>query len=351
MYKIFLLFLASFFFFSCQKEKFNQDVDDFRSELRPALKSLLGDNYLPSRDTVARSFLTEHATIQDLEQLMDCKYPMLRIIAYQTIVDRQEYEYFNLLLNHLSDTARVKFWFDEDILNNSQISSLMIMKANEDNGLSPIQKKQLIRTVLLQHPYLDISNSMIRDIEPDEEFYELIKNRAISYTQDCNKQLINSFALSKFNKKEDVNFLNQVFSKKYEERYCLIWVFKGIEQFPDERFYKILQDYYNENYEDLVSEDYVDEDIILYLTRAIAAYQNTEALKLLQNIEKMNSQFGDSKASVKKNKFIYKAMLINYDTIYKDYLNKMELQFDDFYSKYTRYSGKDLREYNDKPKW
>lgn len=82
MYKIFLLFLASFFFFSCQKEKFNQDVDDFRSELRPALKSLLGDNYLPSRDTVARSFLTKHATIQDLEQLMDCKFLMLRIIAY-----------------------------------------------------------------------------------------------------------------------------------------------------------------------------------------------------------------------------------------------------------------------------
>src|SRR5690606_36484673 len=182
------IIIFSIFFISCKEEKYNYDISDFRKELRPSLKNLSKEKSLPSKDTIARNFLEENATKQELIKLMNSNNPLLRIIAYRTIVNRQEPEYFDLLLGHLSDTTRVEWWVYDDVLDFKQVSDLMIRKAHYRNGLSPIQKKYLVEKVLLEHPYIEISTWMIQDIQPNEEYYNLIKQRAEKKGKFCGEQ-------------------------------------------------------------------------------------------------------------------------------------------------------------------
>lgn len=135
MRTILKIIIFSIFIISCKEEKYKYDISDFRKELKPSLKSLSKEKSLPSKDTIARNFLEENATKEELIKLMDANNPLLRIIAYITIVNRQEPEYFDLLLGHLSDTARVEWWVYDDFLDFKQVSDGMIRKAHYQNGL------------------------------------------------------------------------------------------------------------------------------------------------------------------------------------------------------------------------
>ena len=204
-----------FFFTSCKEEKYHYKISDFRAELRPSLKSLSKEKSLPSNDTIARNFIEKNATKEELIKLMESKSPLLRVIAYRTIVNRQEPEYFDLLKNHLGDTAKVEWWYYEDAVGKFYVSDLLIRKAKDNDRLSPIQKKDLVEKVLLKHPYLETSSWMIQDINPNEKYYNLIKTRAGLKSEKCGEQLSACFALSKFKKKEDANFLYQIFKKNH----------------------------------------------------------------------------------------------------------------------------------------
>lgn len=345
------IIILSIFIISCKQGNYKYEISDFRQELQPSLKILSKENSLPSKDTIARNFLEENATKDELTKLMDSKNPLLRIIAYRTIVNKEESQYYDLLIGHLSDTARVKYWVYEDVLDYKQVSDLMIRKAHDRNGLSQIQKKKLVEKVLLEHPYLDISTWMIQDIEPNEKYYNLIKQRAEKRGKNCGEQLSACYALSKFKKDEDINFLYKVFEENLEKGDCIIWIFRSIEKFPNEKFYPLLENYFNKNIKGKLSQNENIFDDILYFSRAVASYKNEKAIKILKYIEQNNTYINKPYWPPANKEYVYKALLINYDPIYDDFIKKIQKEFDKDELNRIGYSKRELLEFNEKSEW
>lgn len=339
------------FIISCKEERYKNEISDFRKELRPSLESLSNEESLPTNDTVARNFLEENATKDELIKLMDSKNPLLRIIAYKSIVNRQEPEYFDLLLGHLSDTARVNFWVFEDELQYKQASDLMIRIAHFQNGLSPIQKKYLVEKVLLEHPYLNISTWMIQDINPDEKYYNLIKSRAQTKREFCRDQLSACYALSKFKKNVDVDLLYKIFDENLKNFECIKLIFRSIETFPNEKFYSLLERYFEMKIKGKLSSKENINDEVLYFSRAVASYKNQNAVSILKYIERNNTYINHPYWPPANKKYVYKAMLINYDPVYDDLIQQLQKEFDKEELDRIGYLRRDLIEPNEKLEW
>lgn len=350
MKTILQLIILSIFFISCKEEKYKYDISDFRNELRPSLKNLSKEKSLPSKDTIARNFIDKNASKEELIKLMDSKSPLLRVIAYRTIVNKQEPEYFNLLINHLSDTAKVTWWYYEDAADYFFVSDLMIRKAHDKDGLSPIQKKYLVDKVLLEHPYLETSTWMIQDINPNEKYYKQIKKRAGLKSEKCREQLSACFALSKFRNKEDVNLLYQVFQQNIKNESCIMWIFRSIEKYPNDKFFPILEDYFEKKIKGKLSSEENLFDDVLYFSRAVAAYKNEKALTILKYIEQNNTYINKPYWPPSNKQYVYKAVLINYDTIYDDFIKQVKKEFKKEDLDKFRF-GQDLLEYNERPSW
>jgi hypothetical protein len=110
--------------FSCgDKNPYPNKISDFRPELRIHLQKLAKEKQLPSKDTIARNYLKDNCSKEELLNLLNCENPLLRVIAYRTIVNRNEKDYFKILLEHLSDTAKV-FWSSDDIAGESMVSDV-----------------------------------------------------------------------------------------------------------------------------------------------------------------------------------------------------------------------------------
>ena len=210
---------------------------------------------------------------------MNSKNPLLRVIAYRSIVNRKEPEYFNLLLGHLSDTIKVEWWYYEDAGGDFTVSDLLIRKAENSRLLTQKQKNILVDSVLLKHPYLDVSNWMIQDINPNEKYYSLIKKRAEVKTTKCGEQLGACYALSKFKKDEDLEFLKSIFNNL--ENPCEDWIFKSIEENPNSIYFPILEKYFEQT---IRKKKQFSSDDLEYYCRAIAKYKNDKSLALLIEI-------------------------------------------------------------------
>lgn len=90
MLKVLSLVSILFLFISCKKK---YQTTDFRKELRPILERLSHEKSLPVSDTVAKNTLERIATKEELIQLLDSEYPLLRVVSYRAIVNRGEAEY------------------------------------------------------------------------------------------------------------------------------------------------------------------------------------------------------------------------------------------------------------------
>lgn len=228
-----------------QKEKYPYKISDFRPELKKHIQKIIAEKELSyNPDTLALNFLKDSCSKDELLKLMNFENPLVRVRAYRTIVNRNEPDYFPILLNHLDDTAKVTWWYYDDAAGNFMVSDLMIRKAESERKLTRTQKDSLVDIVLTKHAYLDVAGWMIQDIEPQEKYYSIIKEKSQVKTDRCGVQLGACYALSKFKKKKDLEFLRNVFNNL--ENPCEDWIFRSIEENPNEIYFPILKTYFNE---------------------------------------------------------------------------------------------------------
>lgn len=285
---IFVLIILTFL--SCvNKDRYPYKVSDFRTELEGPLKKLATEKELPVKDTIAQNYIRDHSSKQELLQVLNCNNPLLRVVAYRAIVNRKEKDYFKILLGHLNDTTKIVWWYYEDAAGEFTVSDLLIRKAVDGNKLSKNEKKILVDSVLLKHPYLETAMWMIQDIEPQEKYYAIIKEKCKIKTNRCGEQLSACYALSKFRKKEDLALLKETFNKL--ENPCEDWVFKSIEENPQEIYFPILKKYYDTV---IKKGKQFSSDDLKYFCRAVAVYKNEESLSLLMAIlDKSNQSVND----------------------------------------------------------
>lgn len=328
MKKIAYIILISILF-SCGREKpYPNKISDFRSELQIHLKKLASEKKLPSSDTIARNFIKENCTKEELLKLLNCEDPILRVIAYRTLVNKNDKDYFKILLGHLGDTTKVEWWYYEDAADNFMVSDLLIRKAEDSRKLTKPEKSILIDSVLLKHSYLDVSNWMIQDIEPNEKYYSIIKQKSKLKTDRCGIQLGACYALSKFRKKEDLEFLKNIFNNL--ESPCEDFIFKAIEENPNQIYFSILKKYFDKTVKKKKQDAY---DNLKYYCRAIAKYKSKESLALLTEIlDKRN--YPDTWFFKYNEENVFRAIHKYKDPIYEDIYKKLKPKMSEFVLEY-----------------
>lgn len=340
MKKIAYIILISILF-SCGREKpYPNKISDFRSELQIHLKKLASEKKLPSSDTIARNFIKENCTKGELLKLLNCEDPILRVIAYRTLVNKNDKDYFKILLGHLSDTTKVEWWYYEDAADNFMVSDLLIRKAEDSRKLTKSEKSILIDSVLLKHSYLDVSNWMIQDIEPNEKYYSIIKQKSKLKTDRCGIQLGACYALSKFRKKEDLEFLKNIFNNL--ESPCEDFIFKAIEENPNQIYFSILKKYFDKTVKKKKQDAY---DNLKYYCRAIAKYKSKESLALLTEIlDKRN--YPDTWFFKYNEENVFRAIHKYKDPIYEDIYKKLKPKMSEFVLEYL-----DKPDYEERKTW
>lgn len=169
---------------------------------------------------------------------------------------------------------------------------------------------------------------MIQDIEPDEKYYSLIKERCKTKTDRCGVQLGACYALSKFMKKEDLLYLKDRFEAL--ENPCENWIFMAIENNPDTIYLPILTKYFNETVKKKKQQS--SDDLIFY-ARAVAAYKNNKSLHLLQQlIDK--STYPDSWYFKYNEEAVFKALHLHKSPKYEDLYNKLKPNMNEYVLEY-----------------
>ncbi|WP_337967512.1 hypothetical protein [uncultured Flavobacterium sp.] len=334
----FIIILA---FVSCvNKDPYPYKVSDFRTELEEPLKKLAQEKELPVRDTIARNYVRDHSSKEELLQLLNCNNPLLRVVAYRAIVNRKEKDYFKILLGHLNDTTKVTWWYYEDAAGEFTVSDLLVRKAEEANKLSKQEKKILVDSVLLKHAYLETSIWMIQDIEPQEKYYSIIKNKSKIKTDRCGDHLSACYALSKFKKKEDLVFLKNTFNDL--ESPCEDWIFKAIENNPNEIYFPVLEKYFKEVIRKKKPSSYED---LKYYCRAVAVYKNEKSLALLTELLK-KSNYPDPWYFTDNQEYTFKAIHKYKSPVYQNLYKELKPKMSDFVFKYL-----DEPDYDDRKTW
>ena len=306
----------------------------FRPSLQAKIDQLSKEKELGYNDSAAVSYLKDSCTKEELLKLLDYKVPIIRILAYRSIVNRNEKDFFDILKNNLSDTAQVTWWYFDDAADDFTISDLMIRKV--ERKLSRTQKDTLIDLVLKNHNYLETAKWMMEEIEPQEKYYSIIKNKASLISDNCH-DLGLSTAVAKFKKHSDVLFLKDKFSQLTDNPYCNDNIFRAIEIFPDSSFLSVLQRYFDDYIRTQKQSSY--DDLELY-SRAVAQYQNEKALLILQALTE-KSTYPDEWYLPQNKRYVFKALHKYNCPLYKNLYAKLKTQMDKDDLESVEYSAKD----------
>lgn len=309
----FLFCLA--YLFSCNS------ADQFRPDLQSKIDELSNEKELGYNDSASISYLKDSCTKDELLTLMNNKTPIIRILAYRAIVNRNETDFFTLLKNHLSDTAKVTWWYYDDAAGDFAVSDLMIRKA--ERKLTSQQKDTLIDLILKEHIYLGTAKWMMEDIQPNEKYYSIIKEQAKVKSDNCH-DLGLTLAIVKFKKPSDIPFIKSKFSELTNNPYCNDNIFKGIEIFPDSSFFIILQQYFD-NFIKKQKQSYYN-DLEIYC-RAVAQYKTKAALNILEALTE-KSTYPDDWYLPQNKEYVFKAIYKYNCELYRSLYNKLKTRMD-----------------------
>lgn len=345
MKKIIFILIFSILFNCGKKKPYSNKISDFRPELQIHLNKLKKDKYIYTTDSIATKFLNENCTKEELLQLLESEIPLLRVIAYRTLIKRKNNDYFKILLGHLNDTAKVP-WTQGDLMGETMVSDLLIDEAITTGKINQIKKNILIDSVLTKHLYLKCSSSMMIEMNPQEKYYSLIKKQTITVKNpdlsDQCKILAFTYSLSKFKKDKDLEYIKNNFKKFTILPGCNDFIFKAIEENPNKVFFPILEKYFYEIIKKRKQDPY---DALKYYCRAIAKYQNKESLILLTELLDKNN-YPDTWYFRHNQEYVFRAIHKYKAPIYDDLYKKLNPKMSEFVIEYL-----DMPDYNERKTW
>lgn len=285
MPKIGKLIIAVFtiLFFSCkEQQRYPYAIKDFRQSLQPHLTKIVSTGIVGYSDDM----LSTVATDKELEQLGLSEHPVLRGSAYREMLRRKSFNHFDVLMNHLDDTAIVAtgagefgIWYrtvSDDILKQS------IWKTQGDFT-------KTVHEVLTTHNYLKSAYSILMKIEAEQEYYPYIKAMAERALRDDRIHGVQRFddveyalyGLAKFKKKEDTKIILDRISKNMLRVSNIS--FRIMKEFPDTAYMQLFQQYYpKEFYYSICSQPVYTP--AQYFVEAVASYRNEISARILDSM-------------------------------------------------------------------
>ena len=91
-------------FLACKNEHgYTYAIKDFRKSLQPYLFEIVSRGVVMYYDSALRNMVTD----KELSALNQSEHPVLRASAFREILQRNSFNHFDILMNHLDDTADV----------------------------------------------------------------------------------------------------------------------------------------------------------------------------------------------------------------------------------------------------
>ena len=233
---------------SCKNESsYTYAIKDFRKPLQPYLIKIVSTGIVTYHDSSLRNMLTD----KELLQLGQSEHPVLRASAFREMLQRKTFNHFDILMNHLDDTAIVATDAGEFGIWYRTVSDDILQEAG---WKTQEEKNKTIEQVLTKHNYLRSAYLILLKIEPQEKYYSFIKDMATrprrlsedGYELDFDDIEYALYGLAKFKKKEDVNIIK----KQLMER---VWQlsdisFRLMKEFPDTAYLEIFRTYHRRRF-------------------------------------------------------------------------------------------------------
>jgi hypothetical protein len=218
------------------------------------------------------------ATDKELLALTNDTNAVVRCYAFQALGERKINNLFPVILRHLSDTAMVHTLYG--CLGGSQkvgdffLETVAQWDSNSKNYRINEKGKATIDSLLLFEGSnkLDARNKLLAEIEPEERYYERIRQIATS-----EKNKISIVALAKYRKQQDKHLIEQLLKDPSSQTYS----FAAVRNFPDASFFPVLK----QTLRNEVSKNNGNNDERLQLLyQAIVQYKDQPSRQLLKSV-------------------------------------------------------------------
>jgi len=246
-------FTLIFLFSSCNNYNTNYrySISDFKPEFRKHLENTVTSGIAPgmySGDNIryAEEF-NKNCSVADLKKLLQCEHPLLRAMAFRILVDKDSNNIENILLSSLDDTAIISVDHGEFGIPTMYCADYYL---EITKGETKVKREKILNILVEKHLQLQTTffELGIADSLP-EKHYSSVKQMAINYflnrntdngapyiTYEDEKTSDILFALSKFKKKEDIDFIKS----KLTPHQAYTW--QLIKRNPDTGYFSILND-------------------------------------------------------------------------------------------------------------
>lgn len=290
--KNFLLATLLVCLFACKNEQGESyAIKDFRKSLQPFLYKIVTTGYVTYYDSSQIKSITD----KELIRLAKSENPILRATALREMLDRNSFNHFDAVINHLNDTAIVAVDNGEFGIGFRTVSDYVIQEALWETLQ---EKNRTIEQVLTKHNYLSSAYNILTSIEAQEKYYPYIKEMATrprrldryeNYELGFHEIEYALYGLAKFQKKEDVQILkNKLLNHVWELSDVS---FRLMKEFPDTAYFDVLQTYHRRQFykfsgnrphgfSGLVADRAAPEDFI----EALVVQQNDKSANLLDTM-------------------------------------------------------------------
>jgi hypothetical protein len=269
-------------FLSCKNEHgYTYAIKDFRKELQPELVKIVSQGIVMSHG----KWLDGITTDKELIQLSQSEHPVLRACAIKQMLLRKSFNHFDVLMNHLDDTAIVNTDMGEFGYTFKSVSDEILYAAR---WKSQEEKSKTIDEVIARHNYLRSAYTILSRIEPQEKYYSFIKDMAIRGRGPNSAITIQDsdfggalYALARFRKKEDTKIIKQMLLSNpslISGRSLFL-----MQEFPDTTYLEVYEDFYSKNYYRSICWDSGSELAIDFIN-SIASYKTKRSANILDSL-------------------------------------------------------------------
>ncbi len=279
-----LVFLTIFILLlSCKNEhSYTYAIKDFRKSIQPHLVKIVSKGIVSYYD----SSLRDMATDKELKQLSQSEHPVLRAWAFREMFHRKSFDHFDILMNHLDDTAIVGFDHGEFGISYMTISDDILQEAR---WKSKEYKNITINEVITKHNYLKSAYTILLQIEPQEKYYPLIKEMATrrrNYDEEYGEQGFEDidyalYGLAKFKNNEDIKIIKALMLSNSWRMSELS--FRLMKEFPDTAYLEVFETYYPRNYYRSICMDRNSDKAVGFIN-SIATYKTQRSAIILDSI-------------------------------------------------------------------
>ncbi len=233
------------------------------------------------------------------------EHPILRALSIRAMLHRKSFNHFDIIMNHLDDTAFVSYNDGEFGIHRRRIADDILFKTNFK---TLADKDEIINEVLTKHNNLTSAYYVLENIPLQEKYYPYIRDMAqrkrgyddgTDFGDGFHIIEFALYGLARFKKQNDIPFIKQKFLDNLGQMSHLS--FQIMQEFPNETYLDLFEKIYYDNYLELKGNKY-DTDPTNFIN-ALAVYKNERSAKLLDSI--LDSLISSKRFNIKRNNTDY----------------------------------------------